>query len=310
MRGGYQFWLDFMQLPVAPSSITFKTKNKNETVDLINESEVNLIKPPGLTDISFEYEIPSTLRAYEQRLIMPEDAIQNLENFKNQQKPFYLRIVRMPSSKISSKLIHDFQREVTKYGIEEANQKKLDLAMVHNLIDAFLGDSENQIDIESVKKSFYATVLQDSSQWSRESGMHTLFDQRIRVTLEDYEWSQDADKHGEDFIIKVNLKTYQDFGTKVVNFSTDHKTATITQTRAIDDPPTRFNYTVIEGNTLWDIAKIKLGDGELMYKIYEENKEYIKNYHKEIGWDGSEYMLFVGMVLQIPAWDPSGNYGW
>jgi len=33
-------------------------KNKNETVDLINEGEVNQLKRPGLTQIEFKFELP------------------------------------------------------------------------------------------------------------------------------------------------------------------------------------------------------------------------------------------------------------
>jgi hypothetical protein len=47
-------------MPVAPGKIDFKIKNRNKTLDLINEGEVNILKSPGLTEISMEVLIPAT----------------------------------------------------------------------------------------------------------------------------------------------------------------------------------------------------------------------------------------------------------
>ena len=41
-------------MPVAPSKLQLKIKNQNKTVTLINESEVNIIKSAGLTEITFD----------------------------------------------------------------------------------------------------------------------------------------------------------------------------------------------------------------------------------------------------------------
>ena len=51
----YHVYLDGMELPVTPSKITAKIKNQNETVNLINEGEVNILKQPGLTSFSFDF---------------------------------------------------------------------------------------------------------------------------------------------------------------------------------------------------------------------------------------------------------------
>ena len=136
---------------------------------------------------------------------------------------------------------------------------------------------------------------------------HTLFDQSQTVTLENYQWKQDAGSHGQDFIISVNLKSYNYWGTKIINFSTDHTTGTVTQTRFVDSPPTRLNYTVIAGDDLAKIAKIKFGDASLWAKIYAENKDYIDAWHKRVGWSGSPQELFTGMILKIPPWNPNGS---
>ena len=55
---GYDFYLDKCLLPVTPSKLTTKINNKNKTLTLINEGEINILKKAGLTDIEFECDIP------------------------------------------------------------------------------------------------------------------------------------------------------------------------------------------------------------------------------------------------------------
>ena len=45
-------------MPVTPSQIKMKINSQNQTVTLMNDGEVNLLKSPGLTDVSFTLLIP------------------------------------------------------------------------------------------------------------------------------------------------------------------------------------------------------------------------------------------------------------
>ena len=56
----YYFFLNDMMLPVPPEKMELKINNKNKTINLINEGEVNIIKTPGLTEISFDARLPNT----------------------------------------------------------------------------------------------------------------------------------------------------------------------------------------------------------------------------------------------------------
>lgn len=51
-------WKTIM-LPIAPSKIDWKYPNRNETVELMNDGEINIPKMSGLTEISFEFMIPN-----------------------------------------------------------------------------------------------------------------------------------------------------------------------------------------------------------------------------------------------------------
>lgn len=56
----YSFFLDGVQLPIAPPSLKIKIKNQNKTITLINEGEVNVLKTPGLSEVTFDVRIPQT----------------------------------------------------------------------------------------------------------------------------------------------------------------------------------------------------------------------------------------------------------
>ena len=55
----YIFHFDDQMLPVTPSQLQLKIKNHNKTLTLINEGEINLLKRPGLTEISFRASFPN-----------------------------------------------------------------------------------------------------------------------------------------------------------------------------------------------------------------------------------------------------------
>ena len=49
-----------VQLPVAPAQLKIKTRNQNRTINLIDGSEINLLKKAGLTDITFTALLPNS----------------------------------------------------------------------------------------------------------------------------------------------------------------------------------------------------------------------------------------------------------
>lgn len=55
---GYDFYFGEFRLPVTPASINFVTPSKNETVTLINNGEINIVRDQGLREISFSFMLP------------------------------------------------------------------------------------------------------------------------------------------------------------------------------------------------------------------------------------------------------------
>jgi|GEM_PF-1955610 len=60
----YRFYIDDILLPIAPKSMNTKYPDRNETIDLADGREFNLINPVGLTEYAFTFELPAFLDKY------------------------------------------------------------------------------------------------------------------------------------------------------------------------------------------------------------------------------------------------------
>lgn len=90
----YDFILDGVLLPITPQKMSLSIKNKNETIDLISFGEVNILKYPGLTDISFEFVAPAHKYPYVRGFKEQKFYFDLLERLKTSLKPFTFAITR------------------------------------------------------------------------------------------------------------------------------------------------------------------------------------------------------------------------
>lgn len=98
----YDVYLDKMLLPITPAKIQLKVTNQNKTVQLVNEGEVNLLKKPGLTDISFTAMIPQQEYPFAQGGTRGASYyLGGFERLKTGQKPFQFIVSRVtPMGKV------------------------------------------------------------------------------------------------------------------------------------------------------------------------------------------------------------------
>ena len=54
----YSFYFGSLLLPVTPQKLTTKIKGNNKTLTLVNEGDINFLRSPGLTEISFDVVLP------------------------------------------------------------------------------------------------------------------------------------------------------------------------------------------------------------------------------------------------------------
>lgn len=125
----YNFFIDGVQLPVAPSAMSMKINNKNEVITLINEGEVNILKKPGLTDIDFEVEFPNVKYPYAVYPTGFQPAsyfLDHLEELKLSEEPFQFIVNRM---KPDGSLLFDTNMTVSleDYTIDEDAENGFDI---------------------------------------------------------------------------------------------------------------------------------------------------------------------------------------
>jgi len=118
------------------------------------------------------------------------------------------------------------------------------------------------------------------------------FDTSQTVTIEDYTIKEDA-KEGNDVKVSLNLKQYRPFLTKTCKVTIEKTVPTITSSgnrASSDNQPSGGTYTVVKGDCLWKIAKRFYGNGAQYTKIYNANRDKIKN----------PSLIYPGQVLIIP----------
>ncbi len=232
----YQFYLDGTLLPVTPSALTLKVANQNKTVTLINEGQINILKLPGLSKISFSALLPNQQYPFAQYENGYHDAhyyMDKLELLKTKCQPFVFDVIRTDDS---------------------------------------------------------GRLLMDSTS--------------MQVSLESYELSEDADRYGTDVMEKIELLQYREYGTKTIEFKkTESKTtATVTEKRDSTTAPKVSSYMVKQGDNLWDIARVKLGNGARQAEIYTLNREVIEAAAKKHGRASSSngWWIYPGTMLRLP----------
>ena len=102
MANNYKFYLDKVELPINPQSLTIKVGNKNKTVELANGGEMSILKSPALTEISFTARLPQMgLSGGQMRLPYVNAGarsasyyIEKLKTLKTNKKPFQFVVTR------------------------------------------------------------------------------------------------------------------------------------------------------------------------------------------------------------------------
>lgn len=96
-KSGYDFYLKKCLLPIAPPKLTVKINNANETVTLIDEGEINILKKAELTDIEFECRIPQEkypFAVYKSGFKGADYFLDYFESLKTSKKPFQFIVCR------------------------------------------------------------------------------------------------------------------------------------------------------------------------------------------------------------------------
>lgn len=100
----YDFYVDDLLLPITPKELKIDTPNLNKTFKLVNGGEINIIKEPGLKQVSFTCLLPATFYPfanYKRGFTSPIHYLEKLDFLKANKKPFQLIIHRRDSLQLS-----------------------------------------------------------------------------------------------------------------------------------------------------------------------------------------------------------------
>lgn len=170
----YVVYLGELLFPVTPSKITAKYKGQNKTASLIDGSQINMLKPPALAEISFDALIPQQpyhFAMYENSAVIPKS---------------YKKVLKKK----------DFQE-----GYKGNGYLKPDYFFAW-------------LEVLKVKKQIVNfTIYREKPGIKMRKKESSLFHTELKVSLEDYTIKEDAGE-GMDFIVSITLKAYEPYGTK------------------------------------------------------------------------------------------------
>lgn len=105
--GAYQFFMAGTKLPVTPGSMKISIPSRNETVTLIDDGDINILKQKGLKEFEFEIYLPAVkypfadfTSGYEKNrlerteIIPPAQYLDIFQKLKDDKLPFQLDIYR------------------------------------------------------------------------------------------------------------------------------------------------------------------------------------------------------------------------
>ena len=125
----YYMYLDGVLLPVTPSKIDMKIKGQNKTMTLINEAQINILKTPGLTDISFKAMLPAfkyPFAEYGGEFVEPKYYLKKLEELQTAKKPFQFIVTR--NSPVGKAFFHtNMSVSLESYDISEDVKEGFDI---------------------------------------------------------------------------------------------------------------------------------------------------------------------------------------
>jgi LysM repeat protein len=107
----YSFFIDGMELPIAPQKLTVKIKGNNKTLTLINEGDINFLCAPGLTEITFDAVLPMLGQySFANGYRRPDSYLNKLESLMTGKEPFRFLVSRVSPS---GRLLYDTNMKVS-----------------------------------------------------------------------------------------------------------------------------------------------------------------------------------------------------
>lgn len=160
----YRFQFGNLLLPVTPSKLTVKIKGNNKTLTLVNEREMNILRTPGLTEISFDAVLPMlgkypfSAGAYKR----PDYYLDALEKLMTEKQPFQFSVIRTTPN---GKQLFDTDMKVSleSYTITEDASQGLDMTVAITLKQYIKYATKTQAVIQPAAES-EPTIIEETKR--------------------------------------------------------------------------------------------------------------------------------------------------
>lgn len=162
MGKGYEIYINDELMPVAPPNITTERPSRNETIDLVNGGEFNLIRKPGLGEINMELRLPSEEYLFAHDFKNQEHYLQLFEKLKSDQdsRVFSIMILR---TGVDSDLYNSYLEYATleDYTIEESTEEGTD-QIVNLTIKQFIPLKDQELKFQEQEDGTVTAEVENS----------------------------------------------------------------------------------------------------------------------------------------------------
>lgn len=261
--------------PITPPKLKITVGSRNETVELINEGQVNILKSPALMDIEFEARFPDREYPFSRYPREYEEYFAIFNSLKENKIPFRFIMIR-------GSVYNRLQEMNPSLYYKTRNSKA---AEIKNAIKKITGETRKTSEDDEVYS------LGESNY-------------NILCTIEEMTVKEDANE-GRDILVDFKLRQYKPYGPKIFRVKGDNSTtSTSAESRTVLTPVTAQMYTVKDTDDFSLIVRKFYGEytWDLRERIYEANKDIIETTAKKHGKNDSMtgYWIYPGTVLTIP----------
>ena len=286
---GYDFYFGTIRLPVTPAELTITTPSKNETVTLINDGEINIVKKQGLKEISFSFMLPhqkypfvksqddenmtksivsSGIGAITGGIGGMVDSVSSLMEGTLDNRAKFSPAYFIP-------LLEDLKKykQVIPFKVYR-NSVNLGKSAISQLASTGLDEIGDSVSAMGNRLAVAGVVLGKSAANSYFNSNKTrLPNTNINVVIEDLEFEEDAEEYGRDIMCNITLKEWKPYSTKRYNITENEDgTATVNQTKnRATTKVSPQSVKVKAGDTLWSLCKKYLGDGSKYKEVAKLN---------------------------------------
>lgn len=125
----YHMYFGEVQFMLPPAEFEMNIGNNNETIKLMSGQEINILKSPKLTEISFEVLLPNQKYAFIESALFFDSAyyLQLLERLKTEKKSFKFKLIRTEENELLDDI--NMQVSLEEYSIKETNEDNGDITV-------------------------------------------------------------------------------------------------------------------------------------------------------------------------------------